>query len=158
MDPKHAGPPGQHPEDWLYFCVHPPPSERPLQALSHPSAQTGWYPPAQQDSGAQQQPVALDSLWTPLYYFLLRSSTQDGAQCLGHSETDVEWWVDGGWSALWAFGRANVWCLVGRRGREKQVFRRWFGMGSTRRPPASSVALGSLLFQAELLLKINNTS
>lgn len=66
--------------------------------------------------------------------------------------------VDRGWPAVWASGRAHVWCLVGRRGREKQVFGRWFGMGSTRRPPASSVALGSLLFQAELLLKINNTS
>ena len=31
-------------------------------------------------------------------------------------------------------------------------------MGSTGRPPASSVALGSLPFLGELLLKINNTS
>lgn len=38
--------------------------------------------------------------------------------------------------------------LVGRGGRGKQVSGRCFGMGSTGRPPASSAALGSLLFQA----------
>lgn len=35
-----------------------------------------------------------------------------------------------------------------RGGRGKQVSGRCFGMGSTGRPPASSAALGSLLFQA----------
>ena len=66
-----------------------------------------------------------------------------------------------GWTGL-ASG-VGFWkstCLVpgGEERQRKAGFRRWFGMGSTCRPPASSVALGSLLFQAELLLNINNTS
>lgn len=94
------------------------------------------------------------ALEKPLFE-LYRSQQGLGEADLG---TGLLWWGGGGWPVVWTSGRARVWCLVGRRGREKQVFGRWFGMGSTGRPPASSVALVSLLFQAELLLKINNTS
>lgn len=38
--------------------------------------------------------------------------------------------------------------LLGWEGRQRKAgFRRWFGVGSAGRPPPSSVALGTLLFQ-----------